>query len=90
MDKYICVGKNYLEHAKELGDEVPEKPVLFLKPPSAGIFAEKNGQTIEVVLPRDRGAVHPECEVVALLGKDLEISAVSLGLDLTLRLTGTA
>lgn len=34
MDKIICVGKNYLDHAKELGDAVPEKPVLFLKPPS--------------------------------------------------------
>lgn len=34
MDKIICVGKNYMDHAKELGDAVPEKPVLFLKPPS--------------------------------------------------------
>lgn len=34
IDKIICVGKNYLDHAKELGDAVPEKPVLFLKPPS--------------------------------------------------------
>ena len=34
MDKIVCVGKNYAEHAKELGDAVPEKPVLFLKPPS--------------------------------------------------------
>lgn len=33
--KIICVGKNYVEHAKELGGEVPEEPLLFFKPPSA-------------------------------------------------------
>ncbi|NDG28420.1 MAG: fumarylacetoacetate hydrolase, partial [Proteobacteria bacterium] len=34
MDKIICLGKNYAEHAKEMGEAVPEKPVIFIKPPS--------------------------------------------------------
>src|SRR5919107_2718476 len=33
--KIVCVGRNYLEHARELGNEMPERPMLFLKPPSA-------------------------------------------------------
>jgi len=33
--KIVCVGRNYADHAKELGNEVPENPLLFLKPPSA-------------------------------------------------------
>ncbi len=31
VGKIVCVGRNYAEHAKELGNEVPEKPVIFLK-----------------------------------------------------------
>ena len=33
--KIVCVGRNYREHAAELGNAVPERPLLFLKPPSA-------------------------------------------------------
>ncbi|HEY2823912.1 MAG TPA: fumarylacetoacetate hydrolase family protein, partial [Gemmatimonadales bacterium] len=33
--KIVCVGRNYLEHAKELGNTVPDKPLLFFKPPSS-------------------------------------------------------
>ena len=33
--KIVCVGRNYALHAKELGNEVPPRPLLFLKPPSA-------------------------------------------------------
>ena len=35
--KIICVGRNYVEHAKELGNEVPQAPPIFLKPPSSVI-----------------------------------------------------
>ena len=35
VGKIVCVGRNYAEHTKELGNEVPEKPVVFLKPASA-------------------------------------------------------
>jgi len=33
--KIVCVGRNYAEHAKELGNEVPAEPLIFLKPPSS-------------------------------------------------------
>jgi 2-keto-4-pentenoate hydratase/2-oxohepta-3-ene-1,7-dioic acid hydratase in catechol pathway len=85
MDKIVCVGKNYLEHAKELGDAVPEKPVLFLKPPSSLIQVT---QEASVSLPQNRGQIHPECEIVARIrvtSQGPEIDSVTLGLDLTLR-----
>ncbi len=39
--KIVCVGRNYAEHAAELGNEVPKDPMLFLKAPSALIFHEQ-------------------------------------------------
>lgn len=85
MDKLICLGKNYLKHAKELGDSVPEKPVLFLKPPSVLIQVQKAGNLLETPLLRSRGIVHHESEIILRLNARKEIEAVSLGLDLTLR-----
>lgn len=85
MDKIICIGKNYLDHAKELGDVVPEMPVLFLKPPSVSRSLAKKGDSIEVELPVSRGSIHHECEIVVRLNAAKEIDAVTLGLDLTLR-----
>ena len=41
--KIVCVGRNYSEHAKELGNEVPKEPLIFLKPPSSVI---SNGDSI--------------------------------------------
>ena len=84
MDKMICLGKNYVEHAKELGDAVPEKPVLFLKPPSS-LIQGSGAQVLEVALPRDRGSVHPECEIVLRLNSRGEVDAYTVGLDMTLR-----
>lgn len=57
--------------------------MLFLKPPSA--LARADGGRARVDLPRGRGAVHHECEIVLRLGAGGEITAVTLGLDLTLR-----
>lgn len=85
MDKIICVGKNYLEHAKELGDSVPESPVFFFKPPSTALFLKEWEETVFVPIPRNRGEVHPECEIILLLNAQKQIEAVSLGLDMTLR-----
>jgi 2-keto-4-pentenoate hydratase/2-oxohepta-3-ene-1,7-dioic acid hydratase in catechol pathway len=72
MDKIICVGKNYLEHAKEMralqgeaGNALPdssEMPALFLKPPSIRVSA--TGNTPVLLLPPDQGEVHHECEIV--------------------------
>jgi 2-keto-4-pentenoate hydratase/2-oxohepta-3-ene-1,7-dioic acid hydratase in catechol pathway len=95
MDKIICIGKNYLDHAKELGDAVPEMPVLFLKPESSLVMVDKNGQTVDVPYPKDLGSLHHECEVVVKLnggGSNLTsqhastlIESVTIGLDMTLR-----
>lgn len=95
MDKIICLGKNYLEHATELGDVVPEKPVLFLKPPSVLSEASGNGEHLKFFLPVGYGEVHHECELVVRLkfgGYRLSttdaarsVDAVTVGLDMTLR-----
>src|ERR1044072_9408491 len=47
--KIVCVGRNYVAHAKELGNEVPKEPLLFLKPPSAAVGA---GGAVVVALAR--------------------------------------
>jgi 2-keto-4-pentenoate hydratase/2-oxohepta-3-ene-1,7-dioic acid hydratase in catechol pathway len=62
--KIVCVGKNYADHAKELGGKVPEEPLLFLKPSSALIA---NGETIFV--PPGVGRVDFEGEVAVQIGK---------------------
>ncbi len=56
--KIVCVGRNYAAHARELGNPVPDRPLLFLKPPSAVIY---NGESI--VLPLDSQEVEHEGEI---------------------------
>lgn len=85
MDKVICVGKNYLKHAKELGDAIPEEPLYFLKPPSVIVSADS--ADTQVQLPPD-GEVHHELELVFEIrrnGSGWRFSRFTLGLDLTLR-----
>jgi len=62
--KIVCVGRNYVEHAKELGNEVPKVPLIFLKPPSSII---SNGETI--LLPPQSAQVEHEAELVVVIGK---------------------
>ena len=62
--KIICVGRNYVEHAKEHNAEVPDVPLLFLKPPSSVIGP---GQT--VYLPPQSQQVEHEAELVVVIGK---------------------
>ena len=62
--KIVCVGRNYVEHAKELGNEVPKVPLIFLKPPSSII---SNGETI--ILPPQSAQVEHEGELVVVIGK---------------------
>lgn len=64
--KIVCVGRNYREHAKELGNEVPKEPLLFLKPPSSVI---DDGQAIE--LPDASDHVEYEGEIGVVIGKRL-------------------
>ena len=61
----ICVGRNYAEHAKELGNEAPSEPILFLKPPSA-ILAP--GGTI--VRPSASQRVDFEGELAIVIGRE--------------------
>ena len=62
--KIICVGRNYVEHARELGNEVPKVPLIFFKPPSSVI---SNGDT--VILPPQSAQVEHEGELVVVIGK---------------------
>ncbi len=67
IGKIVCVGRNYAEHAKELGNEVPDKPVLFLKPASAIIYS--GGQIIH---PDYGNELHHEVELVLLIGETVK------------------
>lgn len=62
--KIICVGRNYSDHAKELGNDVPKVPLIFLKPPSSII---NPGEYI--VLPPQSQQVEHEAELVVVIGK---------------------
>ena len=64
--KIVCVGRNYVDHAKELGNEVPKQPLLFLKPPSSVIAS---GDPIE--LPSASGQVEYEGEIGLVVGRTL-------------------
>jgi 2-keto-4-pentenoate hydratase/2-oxohepta-3-ene-1,7-dioic acid hydratase in catechol pathway len=62
--KIVCVGRNYVEHAKELGNEVPKVPLIFLKPPSSIINPDDT-----VLLPPQSAQVEHEGELVVVIGK---------------------
>ncbi len=62
--KILCVGRNYVAHAKELGHEVPKEPLLFLKPKTALIG---HGGTIE--LPPESARVEHEAELGVIIGR---------------------
>lgn len=62
--KIVCVGRNYVEHAKELGNEVPKVPLIFLKPQSSIIAS---GEAI--LLPPQSAQVEHEAELVIVIGK---------------------
>ena len=64
--KIVCVGRNYVAHARELGNEVPERPLLFLKPPSSLIG---EGEAIE--LPPESAQVEFEGEIGVVVGHRL-------------------
>lgn len=60
----MCVGRNYAAHARELGNDVPERPLIFLKPPSSLI---RDGEAI--VLPPDSVRVDHEAEIGIVIGR---------------------
>ena len=71
--KIVCVGRNYVEHIKELNNEIPSEPVYFIKPNSA---------IDENIIYKD--GMHYEGEISFLI-KDKKIIGVGFGFDLTLR-----
>lgn len=62
--KIVCVGLNYRDHAKELSMEIPDTPVLFLKPPSAVI-----GHGDKIIYPASSSRVDYEAELAVVIGK---------------------
>jgi 2-keto-4-pentenoate hydratase/2-oxohepta-3-ene-1,7-dioic acid hydratase in catechol pathway len=87
--KIICIGRNYVEHAKELNNTVPEEPLFFLKPDTA-LLKEK-----DFYYPNFTKDLHFECELVVKIdkvGKNIDeifahkyYSEVTLGIDFTAR-----
>ncbi len=73
--KVVCVGKNYADHAKELGGEVPAEPVIFIKPSTTVI-----GEEDPIILPSQSSNVHHEAElavVISHLCKNVEVARAS-------------
>lgn len=88
--KIICIGRNYAEHVQELGNEVPESPVIFMKPDTAVL---KKGS--DFYIPEFSDDVHYELEVVLKISKggkyiqeenaDKYYDEIGLGIDFTAR-----
>ncbi|MCG6039074.1 fumarylacetoacetate hydrolase family protein [Acinetobacter baumannii] len=89
--KIVCVGRSYADHVKELNNAMPDKPILFIKPPSSLI-----GLNDGISWNSAWGSCHFECELVLRIDQPLKgeidpakalkaIGAVTLGLDLTMR-----
>jgi 2-keto-4-pentenoate hydratase/2-oxohepta-3-ene-1,7-dioic acid hydratase in catechol pathway len=68
--KIVCVGRNYADHAKELGNEVPTEPLIFLKPPSS-----LNAHGAPIVYPVLTSNLHFEGELGLVIGSRLARSA---------------
>ncbi len=90
IGKIICLGRNYLDHIRELGNQVPDRAVIFCKPASSVIA---DGGTIEI--PDYSEDCHHELELALLIGKSgkniaaekalQHIAGYGVALDLTLR-----
>lgn len=88
--KIICIGRNYIDHAKELNNPVPEEPVFFMKPDSSLLLKNK-----PFYIPEFSKDVHYELELVVKinrLGKHIEekfanryYNEIGLGIDFTAR-----
>jgi 2-keto-4-pentenoate hydratase/2-oxohepta-3-ene-1,7-dioic acid hydratase in catechol pathway len=87
--KIICIGRNYQEHAKEMGADIPQKPVFFMKPDTA--LMKEN----RFYYPSFTQDLHYECEIVVKIsktGKNIDelfahkyYNEISLGIDFTAR-----
>lgn len=90
IGKILCIGRNYVDHIKELGNETPDAPVIFMKPASSVI--DDSGT---VVIPLYSRECHHEAELALLIGKSGKnipaekvmehVAGYGVALDLTLR-----
>lgn len=90
IGKILCIGRNYVDHIKELGNETPEAPIIFIKPATAVI-----GDGEEIVIPPISHDCHYEAELALLIGVDgkdiaprealAHVAGYGIALDLTLR-----
>lgn len=90
VGKVVCIGRNYLEHIRELNNAVPETPILFMKPATS-----LAGLDEPIRLPAGRGECHHEVELAVLVGRELRnanpessrqaVVGYGVALDLTLR-----
>lgn len=88
--KIFCVGRNYAAHAKELGNAVPEAPVIFMKPDTAVL-----PKGADFVYPSFTSDLHYEIELVLRIGKTAKnisaanalscVDAITVGIDFTAR-----
>jgi 2-keto-4-pentenoate hydratase/2-oxohepta-3-ene-1,7-dioic acid hydratase in catechol pathway len=88
--KIICIGRNYVEHARELNNPVPESPLIFFKPDTAVLRSNK-----DFYYPEFSKSIHFECEMVVRVsreGRHIQpeyvpsyIDGIGLGIDLTAR-----
>jgi 2-keto-4-pentenoate hydratase/2-oxohepta-3-ene-1,7-dioic acid hydratase in catechol pathway len=74
--KIVCIGRNYAEHARELGNDVPTEPLFFLKPPSSLI-----GDGEAIVLPPQSERVEFEGEIAVVIGKALRNASEATALE---------
>jgi 2-keto-4-pentenoate hydratase/2-oxohepta-3-ene-1,7-dioic acid hydratase in catechol pathway len=74
--KIICLGRNYIEHAKEQGAEVPESPMMFLKAQTSVIADREN-----IILPIQSQQVEHEAELVVVVGKKGRWISVEQAMD---------
>ncbi len=90
VGKIVCIGRNYLDHIRELNNAVPETPILFMKPATALLGLDE-----PIRLPAGRGECHHEVELAVLVGQELRdadaatarraVAGYGVALDLTLR-----
>jgi 2-keto-4-pentenoate hydratase/2-oxohepta-3-ene-1,7-dioic acid hydratase in catechol pathway len=88
--KIICIGRNYADHAKELGNEIPEEPVIFMKPKSALLQTHT-----PFYYPEFTNELHYECELVLRVSKNGKYiqerhasnyyNGITVGIDFTAR-----
>jgi 2-keto-4-pentenoate hydratase/2-oxohepta-3-ene-1,7-dioic acid hydratase in catechol pathway len=88
--KIFCVGRNYVAHAKELNNEIPDEPIIFMKPKSALLQSHT-----PFYYPEFTNELHYECELVLRISKNGKYiqdrfaskyyDAVSVGIDFTAR-----